>query len=102
MIILLPDMIKYSNEGFLTKITNLFNAIMKNESYPTKWNHDLVTPIFKHGKKSDPSNYRGISLTKSLGKLFSIILQKRIEVQLDQEKILSLSQAGFSKHRTAI
>jgi hypothetical protein len=35
----------------------------------------VISPSYiKRGKKSDPANYRGISLTSNLGKLFNEVL----------------------------
>ena len=57
--------------------------------------------IHKSGSKYDPNNYRGITLTSCLGKLFSTVLYKRIEGQLELNNILVKEQAGFRKnHRT--
>jgi hypothetical protein len=38
--------------------------------YPENWTHGYITPIHKGNDPSDPNNYRGITITNSLGKLF--------------------------------
>ena len=45
----------------------------------------------------DPGNYRGISITSSLGKLFNSILNIRLETYLNQNKIIHYEQIGFKK-----
>jgi hypothetical protein len=55
------------NLGFLTE---LFNIILKSGIYPSPWRENYFKPIFKGGCFSDRSNYRGISLSSCLGKLY--------------------------------
>ena len=53
--------------------------------------------LFKKGDRLDHENYRGISLSNLLSKVFAKILCRRIDSWIDQNKILSDSQAGFRK-----
>ena len=46
----------------------LFSASMKQESIPSDWKKAMITPIFKKGSCSDPTNYRSISLTSIICK----------------------------------
>lgn len=39
--------------------------------FPSAWSDAILVPVFKSGEVNDPSNYRGISLISSLGKLFT-------------------------------
>ena len=45
--------------------------------------------------KTNPDNYRGISILSCIGKLFTSILKKRLSDFLDHFKINGLEQAGF-------
>ena len=44
-------------------LASLFNKLMREQSVPEDWRRANVTPIFKKGSKSDPGNYRPVSLT---------------------------------------
>jgi hypothetical protein len=58
----------------------------------------LDSPSYiKRGKKSDPANYRGISLTSNLGKLFNEVLYARILKFLNLNKIIHENQIGFKE-----
>ena len=44
----------------------LFRACCEQSKIPSEWKKANVIPIYKKGKKSDPSNYRPISLTSTV------------------------------------
>ena len=59
----------------------------------------VVIPIFKSGDKKLPKNYRGITISSCLGKLFSVILNDRY---FEVNQILCKEQIRFCKgNRTA-
>ena len=94
------EIIKHSSTVLLTALAKLFNLILNTTLYPQKWNKSFIVPIFKSGDASNLSNYRGISLTNCLSKLFNSIINNRLlEVFQDQ---MTPSQFGFRKnHRTS-
>ena len=92
------EMIKCSYNVLQNKITKLFNLILNSGYYRETWKHGLIHSIHKNGSKNDPSNYRGITLLSSLGKLFSSLVYKRIENEIESKGILSPSQASFTKN----
>ena len=54
-----------------------------------------VTPIYKSGRKSDPQNYRPVSLTSIICKVMEHILISHIMTHLETNDILLPSQFGF-------
>ena len=52
------------NTHFIKVIRLLFNLIIINLYYPKEWKLGLLIPIFKSDDSFDPSNYRGITVTK--------------------------------------
>ena len=76
---------------------SLFNDVLKNSTYVDSWLDDFITPILKSGGlEDDPTNYRGISISSCLGKVFTIIMKNRLANFLDSHKLLSNCQIGFS------
>ena len=60
----------------------------------------IVTPVHKKGNKTDPSNYRAISLLSIPGKVFSHILLQRIKQK--SEKFTKENQYGFRPNRGTV
>merc|ERR1711872_1002033 len=55
-----------------------------------------INPIYKQkGEKSDPNNYRGISIISCLGKLFTALINERLTKFADLNEIIGEEQAGF-------
>ena len=76
-------------------ILRLFNTILSDSTQVTSWNTAIINPIHKKGSKSDPSNYRGISLLSCFNKFFTAILNKRLMKFCLDNNILSKEQMGF-------
>ena len=76
-------------------ILKLFNSILKNNEIVPDWLVGVIVPIDRNGTKTDPSNYRGISLLCSLGKLFLSILNNRLLTFTIENNLLSKNQLGF-------
>ena len=95
-------MIKASLEPLMPVYVKLFNLILQSGKMPDVWCQGLITPIYKSGDKSDPTNYRGICVSSCLGKLFCSILNRRLHLYFEENKILHNSQIGFlPENRTA-
>ena len=95
-------MIKASLESLMPVYIKLFNLILQSGKMPDIWCQGLITPIYKSGDKSDPTNYRGICVSSCLGKMFSSILNQRLYLYFEENKILHNSQIGFlPENRTA-
>ena len=82
-------MIKCPNNVLLSKITKLFNLIIDPGYCQEKWNHGIIHSIHNNGSNEDPSNYRGITLLSSLGKLFNSLVYNCIENEIESKDILS-------------
>ena len=71
------EMIKSGAKLLLPCLKKLFNLIFSSGHYPSAWAKGYISPIFKTGDSSNPDNYRGITITSNIGKLFNIILNVR-------------------------
>jgi len=61
-----------------------------------------VTPILKKGSKKDLANYRPISLTSEIGKIFERIVKLKITHFLEHNHLYNNSQHGFRLRRSCL
>jgi hypothetical protein len=73
----------------------LFNMSIQTGCVPNSWKMAHVTPIFKGGDKTKPSNYRPISLTSQICKVMERMINVKISYYLESNNLLSKSQFGF-------
>ena len=61
-----------------------------------------MSAIFKKGDKENPGNYRPISLTSPVCKVFESILRDSIVGHLEENELIHDSQHGFMKNRSCL
>ena len=81
-------------------LTLVFQASLQQGMVPDDWKQAFVTPVFKKGDRTAPSNYRPISLTSVCSKLLEHIIHSQVMRHLDHHGILSDQQHGFRKRRS--
>ena len=92
------NMIKYSQTVLLK---NLQKKIISG-IYPNSQANGYITAIHKGNDPTDPNNYRGITITGAIGKVFNEVLRLRLDKFLQDHNIIHESQIGFTKKaRTA-
>ena len=60
-------------------LVSLFNFIFDIGIFPDGWGEGLIVPLHKKGSMLNPTNYRGILLLSVLGKIFTRILNNRLD-----------------------
>ena len=77
---------------------NLFNHVFDTGIIPEAWPAGKIIPIYKQkGDKSDPANYRPITLLSCMGKLFTSVINNRLQSFAEKYEKISECQAGFRK-----
>ena len=97
-----PKILKFlsSNESFIFAITKLFNKCIKDENIPSIWKTAIVVPIHKKGPMNLPSNYRPVSLTCILCKVYEKFIRTHI-LNFIKDKIIS-NQHGFVQGKSTL
>lgn len=95
------ELLKNLPENTLAFILKIFNFIWTNHVFPKQWQEVYIIPIHKSGKsKLNPLNYRPITLSNTLCKLFEKMINKRIIWYLEKNNILQETQCGFRHGRS--
>ena len=73
----------------------LFNTILTNGEYPSRWATCIIHPVYKKGDHGVPDNYRKITVMPCIGKLFESILNNRLSFKNEVCNDNDPYQAGF-------
>ena len=69
---------KYASAELLQPVTALFNYVFESGIYPDKWCEGIINPIHNQGSRLVAENYRKITVSPSIGKLFDTIINNRL------------------------
>ncbi len=83
-------------------ITALYNKSLQSVEVPHDWCKAIICPIFKKGDPEDAANYRPVSLTSVLCKIFEKLLKKASLLFLTETRSLSPIQHGFLPRRSCL
>ena len=86
-----------------SSLTHIYNLSLTTATFPSDWKRAIVCPIFKNrGEKSDPSNYRPISLLPAVGKVFDKLQSRSLCQFLMKNGLISDQQFGFLPGRSTL
>ena len=94
-----PRVLKELSSEVAPIFTLLFQASLHQQSLPGIWKHANVNPIYKKGDKTNPFNYRAVSLTCISCKLLKHIICSSLMQHLTKHNILYPLQHGFRKKK---
>ena len=94
-------MLKGCTNSICNPLHIIFNRSLSEGVFPESWKKAVVTPIYKKGDKSLPSNYRPVSLLSCCGKLFErIILKHMYNFFMSNDLLYKYQSCFLPKHST--
>lgn len=81
-------------------LTSVFNKVFREGIVPEDWCCSEVFLLYKKGNPLDPLNYRGISLSNSVTKIFTALISARLTSWCEQCNVLPELQGGFRSSRS--
>ena len=82
-------------------LTHIFNLSLYQGLLPSDWKIARVTPIFKNkGDKSDPNNYRPISVVPTIAKIIEKAVKLQIVKYLTNNNLLTQSQSAYRENHS--
>ena len=95
-----PVVLKQLKIEIAPVICLLFEKTLQTGQLPSDWKKAQVCPLFKKGDKTEPSNYRPISLTCILCKVMEHIIASNLSTHLNKHNILYELQHWFREKRS--
>ena len=93
---MIPDKVLKKTASELAPVfASIFQQSYDTGTLPTTWKDANVTPIYKSGPRSDPKNYRPVSLTSLCSKVMEHIVCSDISRHLSSNNIVTPHQHGF-------
>ena len=93
------EFLKYGGESMIHALSNLLTYISDMETIPREWGQGLIKPIHKSGPVNNIDNYRGITLTSNVYKLYTKIIENVIMNYIEENSVLHENQGAFRKGR---
>ena len=97
-----PHLLKETACTVNVPISMIFQESLRAGETPVDWRKANVTPIFKKGDRTDPANYRPVSLTSQVCKILESIVRDKMQEYLEKNNLLSDHQHGFREGRSCL
>ena len=81
-------------------LATLFQQMFDGTLLPQSWKQGIISPIYKGGCRSDPANYRPVTLLPVLSKVMESIVADFVMDHMERHNILSPAQHRFRKSRS--
>ena len=80
----------------------MWRESLQLKKVPEYYKLGLVTPLYKKGDRSSPKNYRPVTLTSHVAKLFERIMRAHMVDHFERNGIFSSKQHGFRAGRSCL
>ena len=97
-----PYILNKCAELLCDPLFDIFQSSLDSEDVPLDWRLASISAIFKKGSRSDPLNYRPVSLTSVVSKLLESLIRDEIMEHLEKNNILTSAQHGFRNNRSCL
>ena len=97
-----PKLLRFLGDdaNFVEAVTELFNKCLFEQCIPVEWKSAIVVPLHKKGSVHEPNNYRPISLTSILCKMYEKLLRQHLLGQISHH--ISPKQHGFTTGKSCL
>ncbi|CAM4397635.1 unnamed protein product, partial [Lepidochelys olivacea] len=95
-----PRILKELAHKIASPLARIFNESVNSGVVPYDWRIANIVPIFKKGKKSDPGNYRPVSLTSIVCNVLEKILKEKVVKDIEVNGKWDKIQHGYTKGRS--
>ena len=97
-----PKVLKELSKEISVPLCILFNKFLETGIIHNDWKSAEVVALFKKGRRSEPSNYRPVSLTSVICKMLESLIRDVLVGCMTNNKLFSTCQHGFRQQRSCI
>ena len=97
-----PVLLKNCKDAISLPIFLIWQRSFDTGRVPDFYKSSNVTPLYKKGSRSVASNYRPVSLTSHIVKIFERVIRKNLVGHLESNKLLTDHQHGFRKGHSCL
>ena len=97
-----PRLLLHVQEEICYPLWRLFLLTLREGGVPDDWKRANVVSIFKAGSRSKAENYRPVSLTSQICKMFEALVRDALVGYLEANGLIRASQHGFRKGRSCL
>ncbi|CAH1269255.1 Hypp4131 [Branchiostoma lanceolatum] len=97
-----PRVLKETADVIVGPLTRIFQTSINEGKLPDMWREACITPIYKKGDKSDPANYRPVSLTSVPCKMLERIIVNELITHIRNNDLTCEQQHGFTHGKSTI
>ncbi len=90
-----PRILKEGCNILCKPLSIIFTKSFLSGNLPSSWKQANICAIFKKGNKQHPNNYRPVSLTSVVCKMFESIIRDHLLQYLNVNNVMSPNQFGF-------
>jgi len=95
-----PQTLRWCAAELSQPLSSIFQSCIEESCWPTIWKEARVIPLHKKQSKTNPDNYRPISLLPCISKVFEKIIAEQLMEHLENHNLISIRQFGFRSFRS--
>jgi len=89
-------------DSISSPLSIIFNRSLISGKYPSTYKKTIIIPLFKSGDRKQYGNYRPITLTLTVSKIFEKYIKSRLIAFLNKQNFFSSNQYGFCSNKSTI
>ena len=90
-----PHVLKQCADILCTPLKDIFATSLRTGDVPQDWRRANISPIYKKGSKTNPLNYRPVSLTSIASKVVEKMVTASLVQHLTDNGLITQTQHGF-------
>ena len=95
-------LLKNCKEALAEPIHRIWSASLASGTVPSFYKTSYVFPLHKKDSKALPTNYRPISLTSHIIKIYEQVIRKKLVEYLEQNDLICNKQHGFRSGQSCL